>query len=193
MPKVLLCINCAADYPSDYCLWLPEGKPCKDLEEESTEVLTLSFDLEETVEPKEMKDPVSTGRKRAAVMYPIKPGQVCEWAFRKNCGGGPIRIIGCAGRPAVNLHHGIDKSTLNNDRENMSIICTYCHNRFHAANDKFWVEPRPKDNGTWLPDPVLIEKFGGGPVGALSEMVKATKQEILMNEMMIPEGGKDVR
>lgn len=176
-----------------FCLWHEEGG-CKENESSETFGAELSIITEPVEkEDKVLKDPVSAGRKRAAVMYPISTGQVCEWAWMKNCGGGPIRIIGCTGRPATNVHHGINKSTLANDKDNISVICTYCHNRFHSANDKFYKEPRPADNLEWLPDPELIAKFGGGPTGRLDEMVKATKQEILINEMTIPEGGKDAR
>lgn len=88
-------------------------------------------------------DPESTGRKLVARLYPIKPGMVCEWARKKNCGGGSNPIVGCLGNPASDLHHGPDKNTLNNEKgswgvgeaENVHLICSFCHNRWHAAND----------------------------------------------------------
>ena len=178
------CINCAAEFPVAFCL---RGGEC----EQSDGVAEMeafgldSFDEPET--PKEMRDPVSTGRKRAARMYPIEPGKICEWAGKKNAGGGIEPIYGCPGRPAVHIHHGPDKSTLNNERSNISIICNFCHNRWHTANDKYYVDPRPADNSEWLP----TLQDSGMVIHALDEMTKATKQELLMHEMMIPEGGKD--
>jgi hypothetical protein len=172
-----------------FCLWHEEGG-CK--ENESSETFGAELQIETvnaesvSAEEKTHRDPISAGRKRAAVMYAISPGQVCEWAWYKNCGGGIEPIVGCTGRPASNIHHGPDKSTLNNERDNISVICTFCHNRWHVLNDKYYNEPRPVDNRAWLPD-----KFPDKPVILLSAKVKATKQEILINEMTIPEGGKD--
>ena len=185
------CVNCANGEHEFFCLWFEEGD-CKTNAPESSdfgaELFTESPDKEEAFpkEEKVLRDPVSAGRKRAAVMYPIATGQVCEWAWKKICGGGIEPIIGCTGRPATNIHHGPDKSTLNNERDNISVICTFCHNRYHVANDKYYIEPRPEDNGPWLP-----VKFPDKHIYQLSDIQKATKQEILINEMTIPEGGKD--
>jgi hypothetical protein len=138
-------------------------------------------------EEKVYKDARSTGRKRAAQLYPIAVGQVCEWAWHRNCGGGVVPIVGCTGRPATHIHHGPDKSTLNNERSNISIICSFCHNRWHAANDRYYVEPRPENGATWLP----TLQDSDTPVGTLADMVKASKEEILLEELKIPERGKD--
>lgn len=177
------CVNCAAEFTIEFCL---KGGECVDeVSEGQIEGFGLSADVESE---KEMLDPISTGRKRAARLYKIAPGQVCDWAWKKNAGGGVEPIWGCTGRPAVHIHHGPDKSTLNNDREtNISIVCNYCHNRWHVANDKYYVEPRPKDNSEWLPtlqsSDMVIHK--------LTDIQKATKNEIMMQEMLRPEGGKD--
>lgn len=182
-----ICVNCAADMDAYFCMWFEEGG-CKENVLEDTgiiEGLELGFN-EPTQEEKVLRDPVSAGRKRAAVMYAIAPGQVCSWAWRKNCGGGIEPIMGCTGRPASNIHHGPDKSTLNNVPDNISVICTFCHNRWHVANDKYYPEPRPADNSEWIPN-----KFPDQEIHALAEMIKASKQDILINEMTIPEGGKD--
>lgn len=93
-----------------------------------------------------LTDPLSTGRKRVVRMYPISGGQVCEWAGRKHCGGGPKPVIGCINNPATDQHHGPDKNTLNNQKvsrgigvgENVHIICSECHNAWHAANDPYY-------------------------------------------------------
>ena len=180
-----MCVNCAADFPDPFCLWSDEG--CRQNEEVEEVATDFEFGTEPT-EERVMKDPVSTGRKRAAVLYPISGGQVCDWAFRKNAGGGIDPIIGCTGRPASHIHHGPDKSTLNNDKSNISIVCEFCHNRWHVANDKYYGK-RPEDNSTWIPHVNII----GREIQPLSTIQKATKMEILTNEMLIPEGGKDAR
>ena len=125
----------------------------------------------------ELGDPISAGRKRAAAKVKIKVGTTCEWAFLKYAGGGVSPIVGCTGYPASALHHGPDKSTLNNSRPedvgegepyNLHAICVFCHNRFHVANDKYYGDngaiDRPIDNSTWVPtveykehDPVTQE------------------------------------
>lgn len=98
-----------------------------------------------------LKDPQSTGRKRVARMYPIPVGKMCEWAMLAAAGGGIEPIVGCAGYPATDLHHGPDKNTLNNaktslgigDEENVHLICSMCHNAWHGANDPYY----PKTSG----------------------------------------------
>lgn len=107
-------------------------------------------------------DPASTGRKLAARLFKIKPGMVCEWARQKNCGGGLHPIVGCMGNPASDIHHGPDKNTLNNakvswalgDTENIHLICSFCHNRWHALNDPTYEKgyDRARDQARpWLP------------------------------------------
>jgi hypothetical protein len=79
-------------------------------------------------------------------MYPISVGQVCEWAGLKDCGGGAVSVVGCINNPATDLHHGPDKNTLNNEKgsrgigelENVHVICSECHNTWHALNDEFY-------------------------------------------------------
>ena len=178
------CISCANELPEIFCL---RGGECNAEQVGEIEVAGNDYSDEPEVE-KELSDPISTGRKRAARLYKIGPGQVCDWAWKKNAGGGVEPIYGCTGRPAVHIHHGPDKSTLNNDREtNISIVCNFCHNRWHVANDRYYVEPRPKDNSAWLPtlqgSDLVIHK--------LTDIEKASKTEIMMREMSIPEGGKD--
>lgn len=83
-------------------------------------------------------DPESTGRKRAAVLYPITPGMACEWRGLKNACGGKVPIIGCIEGTATHRHHGPDKNTLNNEPGNVHRICHTCHNRWHALNDPLY-------------------------------------------------------
>jgi hypothetical protein len=101
-----------------------------------------------------LKEPLSTGRKRVAVMYPIPKGKTCEWAGLAAAGGGVNPIVGCIGYPATDLHHGPDKNTLNNMRVNVHQICSFCHNAWHGANDstypkRDYVEDQAKP---WLPE-----------------------------------------
>lgn len=99
--------------------------------------------FEGTKDPSQYADPMSSGRKKAARVAPIKPGMICEWAWLANAGGGVVPIIGCPGRPASDRHHGPDKNTLhNNVGVNLHRICDWCHNQWHAKNDPAY-GPRP--------------------------------------------------
>ena len=86
-----------------------------------------------------LRDQQSTGRKRAAEMYPLDRDADCEWKMQKNCGGGSHPITGCADGKQQSRHHGPDKNTLNNDEGNVHRICHKCHNRWHAKNDVGYV------------------------------------------------------
>jgi hypothetical protein len=110
-----------------------------------------------------LKEPLSTGRKRVAAMYPIPKGKTCEWAGRAQAGGGLHPIVGCIGYPATDLHHGPDKNTLNNmrsseqleyDAQNVHQICSFCHNAWHAANDADYPERDylADQASPWLPE-----------------------------------------
>lgn len=112
-------------------------------------------------EAHEIVDVLSTGRKRAAMLYPIFEGMTCEWAGLKNAGGGVVPIIGCNGNLLSpkkggdseqgyvqgDAHHGPDKNTLANQPGNVHRICAYCHHRWHAANDKFYGSRPTKEDG----------------------------------------------
>jgi hypothetical protein len=124
----------------------------------------------------DMKDVESTGRKRAALVKPILPGDICEWAWLKFAGGGVKPIVGCKGNPAQNIHHGPDKSVLNNDPEtNLHKVCPNCHNRWHTLNDKHYGE-RPASGEAFLP----IDK----ECLPHDKETKATQLEIDTNEVM---------
>ena len=104
----------------------------------------------------DLKDPISTGRKEAARLWPIIDGMTCEWAHLAQAGGGVFPIVGCNGSVLYtegdlgNIHHGPDKNTLNNTRENIHRICPTCHNRWHALNDPFYGE-RPDYSMPFIP------------------------------------------
>ena len=103
-----------------------------------------------TKEAADITDVQSTGRKRAALMYPIAEGDICEWAGLKNAGGGVVPITGCFDNPATDRHHGPDKNTLNNTAGNVHRICSFCHNFWHAKNDEYYGE-RPPGTEPFIP------------------------------------------
>ena len=169
------CIYCVAEFPHE----------CEE-QGDSTDRSGISETGESSTPrapgrpPKELGDfldPISSGRKRAAEAAPITVGLVCEWAYLKHAGGGPVPIQGCLGNPATDRHHGPDKSTLNNEvGVNLHRICAYCHNRWHAANDEAYGSERPADNSEWLPE--TVEWSPHDPDSRLSKM------EALAAEMM---------
>jgi hypothetical protein len=119
------------------------------------------------------KDPISTGRKRAAEMYPIIPGMVCEWAGLARAGGGVQPIVGCVGRPASDRHHGPDKNTMNNAETNLHRICDHCHNTWHALNDPAY-GPRPEHTKPFIPEGIC-----GTDWWLHDSISKATTQQII--------------
>lgn len=115
-------------------------------------------------------DAVSTGRRRSQMLYPIMPGQLCEWAGQKNVGGGPVPIVGCDGNLIIerkggdpdrgfvqgDRHHGPDKNTFANEPDNVHRICVFCHHRWHALNDKHYGKrPRREDGKVDATKPFL--------------------------------------
>lgn len=94
-------------------------------------------------EANEVTDHESTGRKRAAKLFPIQKGMPCEWRGLKVAGGGVMPIVGCLLGDAKAIHHGPNKSTLANFVGNVHRICDQCHNRWHTVNDKYYTGERP--------------------------------------------------
>ncbi len=86
-------------------------------------------------EPEDVKDKFSTGRKRAAYLWPLFRDKPCEWQGKKNCGGGKHPIVGCIDGLQQARHHGPVKQVLRNEPGNVHRICHTCHNRWHANND----------------------------------------------------------
>lgn len=82
-------------------------------------------------------DPQSTGRKRAARIYPLDKTAPCEWRGINQPGGSLFPLQDCVDGYQQARHHGPDYSTLNNDAGNVHRICHKHHNRFHALNDPF--------------------------------------------------------
>lgn len=114
-----------------------------------------------------LKDQQSTGRKRAAVLYPIDKELPCEWQGLRFAGGGHFPIIGCINGRQRARHHGPDKNTLNNETGNVHRICNYCHNRWHARNDDGYEEK--------------VARIGFGR--SHDPITKATPEEIGKNEV----------
>lgn len=94
-----------------------------------------------------LKDQQSTGRKRAARLYPLPTKEEgpkpCEWRGKMRQGGGDYPIEGCLTGTQQARHHGPDKNTLNNDPGNVHRICHGCHNRWHAKNDPDYDPNKP--------------------------------------------------
>lgn len=130
-------------------------------------------------------DTESTGRKRAAKMYPIpkegEPGypMKCEWAGLKAAGGGVEPIVGCVGNMAKNIHHGPNKNTLENSVGNVHRICPQCHNRWHTLNDPYYAPNRPAGNVPYLP--IEVEGVECKPHDGITP---ATAEDIASHEMM---------
>jgi hypothetical protein len=193
-----VCPFCLAGWPLAFCRVRP-GTGCV-TESEGPLASGTDPDLEDSTEAhsgsdteddngeesRAYRDARSTGRKRAAKLYKIETGQVCDWAWSKLCGGGIEPIIGCTGRPAEHIHHGPDKSTFSNERSNISLVCTYCHNRWHAANDPYYDKVRPDNGEAYLP-----RIPDGKTIFALEDRIPATREEVFANELAFPLRGKD--
>lgn len=123
----------------------------------------------------QMKDVLSTGRKRAAKAAPITPGMACEWQGLLFAGGGVHPVIGCVSGVASDIHHGPDKSVLNNVvGTNLHRVCDHCHNRWHALNDPYY-GVRPENGDPFLPLP-------GNPRHMHDPFTKATPSDQIANE-----------
>jgi hypothetical protein len=94
-------------------------------------------------------DPQSTGRKRAAKLYPLRNSDgspiPCDLAGKKSPtlpGYYKVQIDGCGirqGSLAANAQsrHHWSYNTLDNERSNIGLLCHSCHNLIHARNDEF--------------------------------------------------------
>jgi len=86
-----------------------------------------------------LKDPHSTGRKRAKELYPLDYDAPCEWRYLKFAGGGESPIVGCTSGKQQSRHHGPNKSTVCNEEGNVHRICHDCHNVYHGINDPGYI------------------------------------------------------
>lgn len=111
----------------------------------------------------EIRDLKSTGRKRAAVLYPLDASASCEWRNLRFAGGGLFPIPGCVAGTQKHRHHGPVVLTTANIEGNVHRICADCHNRWHGLNDPFIKEYMttilwsPHDPNTELVSEELIE------------------------------------
>ena len=196
------CIFCVAEMPHE----ITEG--CDEFEESGirgdsgdtrTETLIESdsddFNADDSISverpprpvgrpPKEsgedMSDVLSTGRKRAVAAAPITKGMVCEWSRLEKAGGGVEPIAGCPGFPAADVHHGPDKSVLNNEvGVNLHRVCHKCHHRWHEANDKYYEGERPPNGEAWIPSVEWSPHDSSGKrmTMAAALMLEATRQQ----------------
>jgi hypothetical protein len=142
----MACINCSDELHWE-CTNVTDGACC--CHNTSPLVAEIIEDEEDTrnirgyKRDSTLKDQQSTGRKRAAVMYPLDSTAPCEWQGLRFAGGGRNPIIGCNNGTQQARHHGPDKNTLNNDKGNVHRICATCHNRWHTLNDS---EYQPEDS-----------------------------------------------
>lgn len=164
------CIACGRGFHRE-CLHKKGCQKCHPKREDSNDVPVESENREKSNEqnpseprvPKRtnLKDPESTGRKRAAKLYPITDGSPCEWQGKKNCGGGRRPIIGCYDGIQQHRHHGPVKRTTRNELGNVHRICDDCHVHWHELNDLIYDE---QEYGLLPHDPV-----------------EATDQEVIQN------------
>lgn len=147
----------------------------KDVGESLDEPTGKSF-VDRVKDASAITDVQSTGRKRAAIAYPITEGMICEWSGLGKAGGGVVPIIGCRDGIAKDRHHGPDKNTLNNTEGNVHRICNFCHGRWHTLNDEFY-GTRPSGTEPFIPlDPHQWTLH--------DSETKATNEEYLENELM---------
>lgn len=131
------CIGCGRGFHSECEIGCEN---CHGDYEQVTKSISHSGVGQPLKDPKNVKDPYSTGRKRAATMYPLYETNPCEWRGLKNCGGGLEPIIGCMKGLQEARHHGPVKAPLENYPGNVHRICTTCHNRWHKKNDPVYNE-----------------------------------------------------
>lgn len=107
--------------------------------EEDEETKQVSTRVRRNKPDAALTDQQSTGRKRAAKLYPLDDEAPCEWqdASPVNPKGGGTKpiTVGCKNKVQQARHHGPDKNTLNNEPGNVHRICHWHHNNWHAAND----------------------------------------------------------
>lgn len=168
--------HCVEDYtsvgPTEPLGDLPTPPPATEKKERGGQIKNAA----------DVGDLQSTGRKRAAKLFPIpkegEPGypMACEWRELKNAGGGVEPIVGCMDGVATNIHHGPDKNTLSNFLGNLHRICATCHNRWHTKNDRYYDNIRPRGDEPYLPRIPYIHHQH-------DYVTKATPEELARNEI----------
>ena len=156
------CLPCATGYHQE--CWKPAADWNCCCGNQNEPVLIESTKKERGGQLKEMgdvRDTESTGRKRAAIMYPLDRDAACEWSGLRNAGGGVIPIVGCRDGKQAAIHHGPDKNTLANFVGNVHRICAQCHNRWHTLNDPLYPKERPAGNVPFIPASGEYKKHDG--------------------------------
>lgn len=137
-----VCLDCAQGFHFD-CLLGEEGKCCCGDRGSSSgsENEGLSTGLRDGLKwaksDTQIRDRKSTGRKRAAKLYPIDSDNGCEWRTLLFAGGGLYPIIGCTDGNMKHRHHGPILATTANVEGNVHRICDACHRVWHVCNDAF--------------------------------------------------------
>lgn len=150
------------------CGWLVVDEPEAPQQPTRPEPKEKGLPGRPTLDPDQVKDPLSTGRKRAQQLAPIFSGMVCSWANLRFAGGGVMPIVGCRGNIVASVksneevpegydsrgerHHGPDKNVLNNAvGSNLHVVCASCHKHWHSLNDNSYAD-RPEAGTQFLPD-----------------------------------------
>lgn len=135
------CFNCGRGFHDECTTECDSCHP--DLVKEAKKQLGLGKSIGAPIkDDADVNDPYSTGRKRAAIKFPLYRTNPCEWRGKKNCGGGLNPIVGCITGLQEHRHHGPIKDPLHNERGNVHRICTFCHNRWHELNNHVYDEMR---------------------------------------------------
>lgn len=130
------CFACGRNFHEECPIGCVDCHPIVDTDKVAKSLTTVGSGVGRPLkEPNEVKDKFSTGRKRAAKLWPLFTDKPCDWRGKKNCGGGKHPIIGCMQGMQQARHHGPVKQVLRNEPGNVHRICHACHNRWHTLND----------------------------------------------------------
>lgn len=174
------CVACARGF-HDECSLKKGCKKChskiaknESSNESPSEVISVQSDgpRRRKSAKENLKDPASTGRKRAAELYKLDRSAACEWRNQRNCGGGLRPIVGCYDGNQQHRHHGPVKDTTRNELGNVHRICSSCHVHWHELNDLVY-DPRQFNLLPHQPEPatpeVLVENKLAWETGAMGK------------------------
>ncbi len=161
----MACYSCGRGFYEECISPDENGQPCGYSDTPVAEVVTTTSPITEGLvwqkDDGELLDTKSTGRKRAAKLYPLDKEAPCEWKGLKFAGGDEHPIIGCINGKQQARHHGPDKDTTNNSKGNVHRICVGCHNKWHTLNDPDYdwsaEERRPHDPDTLASDEDIVQ------------------------------------
>lgn len=162
---------------------LPGCIKCHPKEEELVSRETSSESSRKSKRDEDLKDEKSTGRKRAARLYPLDKDAPCEWMGLKNCGGGRRPIIGCYDGKQQERHHGPVKKTTRNEEGNVHRICEPCHIHWHELNDLVYDEgeynslPHAPVSASTKEIFENVLKWKSGEMGRLYELASSKNRE----------------